>query len=139
MSLEWVRESPTWNAEKRAIVGDAPVGIFDRRYSTLKVDDVAPGEWWRVQESGAVVGYGWFDVVWGDAEILLVVAPGAQKRGIGRFILDNLTQEAASRGLNYVYNIVRPSHPQAEQVTAWLAKRGFRPGQDGCLMRASRQ
>ena len=76
-------------------------------------------------EDGAVVGYGWMDATWGDAEILLVVDPARQKRGAGGFILENLEREAARHGLNYMYNVVPPTHPDREGITKWLSSRGF--------------
>jgi N-acetylglutamate synthase-like GNAT family acetyltransferase len=138
MTLSWVRESPaTWDDEKRRIVGGATAGIFDRRYGELEVGAMPPGEWWRVEESGEVVGFGWLDVVWGDAEILLATAPDARGRGVGTFILRQLEREAHERGLNYLYNVVRPTHPDRERVSAWLAARGFQPSEDGSLLKAT--
>lgn len=138
MSLSWIRENgPVWDAEKIRIVGEAPTGIFDTRYRELAEGAPVPGEWWRVEQDGAVVGYGWLEVVWGDAEVLLATASAAQGGGVGSFILKNLEQETASRGLNYMTNIVRPTHPQAEQITAWLTKRGFKASEDGRLVKKS--
>ena len=137
MNLEWIRESPArWDQDKQRIIGDAPTGIFDRRYRELAMGTLLPGEWWRVEEGGRVVGYGWLDVVWGDAEILLASDPEARGRGVGGFALDRLEKEARSRGLNYIYNVVRPTHPNAKELSAWLEKRGFEPSEDGSLMRA---
>ena len=135
--LKWVAESPArWDENKRRIVGEAPAGVFDRRYRELADGDVLGGEWWRVEEDGEVVGYGWMDVVWGDAEVLLATAPGKEGRGIGRFILRELEREAGARGLNYLYNVVRPTHPDAKKVTAWLVKHGFKASEDGSLLRS---
>ena len=79
MTLRWIRETPAhWDANKARIVGGAPPGIFDTRYKTCKIGELVPGEWWRVEDDAAVVGYGWLDVVWGDAEILLATDPSAQ-------------------------------------------------------------
>ena len=89
----------------------------------------------RVEQDGAIVGYGWIDVVWGDAEILLATSPEAQRSGVGTFILDHLDEEARGMGLNYIYNMVRPTHPEAETVTAFLVKRGFESKPDGRLTR----
>lgn len=136
-SFRWISESPArWDESKRTILGDAPAGIFDRRYRELSDGELLGGDWWRVEEEGKVVGYGWLDVVWGDAEILLAVAPEAQKRGVGTFILGELEREARARGLNYLYNVVRPTHPRAAEVTAWLQGHGFRASEDGSLLRA---
>ncbi len=137
VSLDWVHENPPhWDGDKARIIGGAPPGIFD--LGSHRERDLIPGEWWRVEEDGRVVGYGWLDTVWGDAEILLAVDPGARRRGVGEFILDRLEQEAAARGLNYLYNVVRPAHPDRHTVAAWLRSRGFEPARDGRLVRRVR-
>ncbi len=124
MTLSWTRESaPRWDADKQRIIGDAPAGIFDLRAPAE--GDVVPGEWWRVDQDGAVVGYGWMDVVWGDGEILLAADPAHHGRGIGGFILDRLEDEARQRGLKYIFNSVRPDHPRRDEVTLWLQGHGF--------------
>jgi N-acetylglutamate synthase-like GNAT family acetyltransferase len=136
MNLRWIRESPArWDEDKARIVGAAPPGIFDTRYRDAKPGQLVPGEWWRVEDDGRVVGYGWLDIVWGDAEILLAADPAAHRRGVGSFILERLEAEAKSHGLNYLYNVVRPTHPRAAEVTRWLEKHGFRAGEDGRLSR----
>ena len=89
-----------------------------------------PGDWWHVEEDGQVVGFGWMDANFGDAEVLLAVAPEAQSKGVGGFIVEQLAREAASHGLNYMYNVVNPQHPRREAVTAWLGKHGFEPSHD---------
>lgn len=135
--LTWIHESPArWDAGKARIVGDAPEGIFDTRYATLAGDALVPGEWWRVEEEGETVGYGWLEVSWGDAEILLATAPDKRGQGVGEFILRNLNDEAKARGLNYLTNVVRPTHPEAEALTRWLEARGFGPARDGRHVRA---
>ncbi len=124
MSRTWIHEHPArWDAEKARILGAAPSG-------SLTLPDVAegalaPGEWWRVEDEGRVVGYGWMDVVWGEGEILLAVAPEAAGRGVGTFVLDHLAVAAAERGLRRIYNTVRPGHPERAKITAWLQARGF--------------
>jgi N-acetylglutamate synthase-like GNAT family acetyltransferase len=134
MSFEWIHENPPhWDSNKAAIVGGAPEGIFD--IGGYEEAQVIPGEWWRVESDGAVVGYGWMDCTWGDAEILLAVAPSGQKHGAGSFILDHLEREAAERGLNYLYNVVRPTHPDGPGVTKWLVARGFEPSRGDRLVR----
>ena len=136
MSLVWTHEdSPVWDEDKARIVGGAEPGVFDPRFQELLPGDLVPGEWWHAEEDGRIVGYGWMDVVWGDAEILLAVAPDARGRGAGAFILERLEQEARARGLNRVYNTVRPEHPRAEAVTRWLVGHGFVPSEDGGLQK----
>jgi GNAT superfamily N-acetyltransferase len=137
MAFSWIREQATWDETKAEIIGAAPKGVFDRRYNELAIGDVLPGEWWRVDDDGRTVGFGWMDVVWGDAEILLATSADAQGRGVGSFIIDRLVAEARNRGLNYLYNTVRPTHPRASELTAWLEKRGFTGSEDGTLVRVT--
>ncbi len=136
MGFEWIEEaSPRWDADKRAMIGDAPAGVFDARFARLADDDRVPGSWWRVEDGGRVVGYGWLDVVWGDAEITLVTRATERGRGVGAFVLEHLEDEAKRRGINYLYNTVRPNHPEHDRVSAWLQKRGFSGSEDGSLFR----
>lgn len=134
MSLSWIAEKPPrWDADKQRIVGGAPAG-------SLEIDDYAegdsiPGEWWRVEQDGKTVGYGWMDTTWNGAEILLAVDPDAQGGGIGGFILDKLDAETASKQLNYMFNEVQANHPRREAVTKWLEARGFEGTDDGQLKR----
>ena len=104
-----------------------------------RLGDLAPGEWFRVEDDGRTVGYGWMDCTWGDAEILLVVDPAHQRAGVGAFILDHLEKEAAARGLNYMVNEVRPAHPDRARITRWLESRAFTPSGDGLLKRRVRR
>jgi len=137
MSLRWIPESPArWDEPKQRIVGAAPTGMFDSRYSESIPGALIPGEWWRVEEDGEVVGYGWMDVTWGDAEILLATAPQAQGRGVGAFVLHGLEREARARGLNYLTNVVRPTHPDRSGITQFLEKRGFIASEDGRHLRS---
>jgi GNAT superfamily N-acetyltransferase len=129
VSLDWIHETPPrWDAAKAAIVGGAPAGVF--QLGPQVEGELLAGEWWRVEDGGVAVGYGWLDHTWGDAEILLAVAPEHQRRGVGSFILERLEQEAAARGLNYLHNVVRPSHPDRERVIRWLEQRRFRKHHD---------
>lgn len=137
MALDWIRETPPcWDAEKQHIVGDASPGIFDRRYANLAIGAPLLGEWWRVESDGRTLGYGWLDAVWGDAEILLATAPAARRHGVGTFILEQLEAEARARGLNYLYNVIRPSHPGAADLRGWLERHGFEAAPDSSLVRA---
>ena len=136
MELKWIAENPPqWDETKDRLVGGAPEGIFDT--GDRKSGELIPGEWWRVEDGDGVAGYGWMDCTWGDAEVLLVVAPGCQGAGVGSFILDQLEKEAAARGLNYLHNVVRSSHPDREGIAAWLGKRGFSRDHDDDLLRRS--
>lgn len=138
MALAWVREdTPLWDATKQSILGGAPTGALE--LPQLGLGDLAPGEWFRVEEDGTTVGYGWMDCTWGDAEITLAVAPRRHGSGVGAFILRQLEREASARGVNYLYNAVRPTHPDRVRVTRWLERNGFRPSGDGLLKRRVRR
>ncbi len=123
MSLIWTCESPAfWDDDKaRVLESDRPEGIL-------------PGVWWRVSQGEHAVAYGWMDVVWGEAEVLLAVAPEARGLGIGSLVLDKLEAEAAERGLSYLHNALRPDHPERERVLGWLTRRGFQPSVDGARL-----
>jgi len=134
MSMKWIHENPPhWDEAKRTIVGGAPEGAFD--VPACKLGDIVPGDWWRVEIDDATVGYGWMDQTWGDAEVLMCVDPEHQRHGVGAFIIENLDREAAARGLNYLYNVVRATHPDADKLTAWLRRHGFEPAHDENLLR----
>jgi N-acetylglutamate synthase-like GNAT family acetyltransferase len=137
MALRWLHETPPyWDTDKARIVGEAPAGVFGHELTGYAEGDLLPNDWWRVEKDGRVVGYGWMDVSWGDAEILLAVAPDARKQGVGSFILERLEAEARARGLNYLHNVLRSSHPQHDEVRAWLRGRSFVTAEDGRLHRA---
>lgn len=134
MALRWVRENPPlWDEPKTRIVGGAPSGAFE--LPARRAGEVLPGDWWRVEDGAAIVGYGWMDITWGDGEMLLAVAPEHQGRGVGTFVLEALEREAATQGVNYLYNVVRETHPDRERVTAWLESRGFEAHGEGQLRR----
>lgn len=128
----WVHEpDPWWDPDRERVFATVPEGVFPS--STRMPGERLESDWWRVERDGRVVGYGWLDDVWGDAEILLAVEQDARGSGVGGFVLQQLEREAAARGLNYVVNVVRETHPQREQVTAWFLARGFRGTDDGRL------
>jgi N-acetylglutamate synthase-like GNAT family acetyltransferase len=130
--LNWVKDDdPRWDADRERVFGTVPDGVF-------RAESRTPGErltsdWWRVEADGRVVGYGWLDDVWGDAEILLAVDASARGTGAGAFALARLEEEAADRGLNYVVNVVRDTHPERDAVTAWFVAHGFAGTDDGRL------
>lgn len=134
MALEWIHENPPrWDAGKQAVVASADAGIFD--LPQHQEGDLIPAEWWRVADGDETVGYGWMDTTWADAEVLLAVSPDRRGTGVGTFILDRLAAEAATRGLRYLYNVVRDTHPHREALTRWLTARGFVPSSEGLLKR----
>lgn len=137
MALAWVHEdAPVWDPDKGRIVGGAPPGIF--QLPAYEDGERLPGDWWRVEDGGSVVAYGWMDTAWGDAEMLVAVDPQRQGQGVGTFVLDCLEREAAHRGVNYLYNVVRPAHPDHDRVTTWLESRRFTGSSDGVLRRRAR-
>jgi GNAT superfamily N-acetyltransferase len=134
MSRKWIHENPArWDASKSSILGADREGALGlQEYGE---GDLIPGEWWRVEEDGRPVGYGWMDCTWGDAEILLAVDAGHRNRGVGAYILDRLESEAAGRGLNYLFNEVRETHPDPDSITRWLTARRFEASHDDRLLR----
>ena len=135
MGWTWDAEpAPSWDAAKAdafAPAGPAPHGL----------GEPAPGEalgdaWWRVaDDDGEVLGFGRLDDTWGDAEVLVAVVSAHRGRGVGAWAMDHLEAEAAARSLNYVYNVVPMTHPEREEVTAWLVARGFEARDSGELRR----
>jgi N-acetylglutamate synthase-like GNAT family acetyltransferase len=133
MALSWRREPlSVWDADKQRIIGAQPA-VFAVSASTAGA--VLPGDWWRVEDDGRVIGYGWMDYSWGDAEVLLAVDGGARSRGVGTFIIDRLDHEAAARGLNYLYNVIPAGHEDKEWLRRWLRQRGFTGATDGDLFK----
>ena len=131
MVLRWIKEdSPRWDAAKRAVFGEQQPGAFG-----LQAEDgqALADEWWKATDGDDVVGFGRLDSVWGDAEILVAVAPARRGQGVGKFVLHHLEREAAREGLNYIYNAVRAAHPDRAHVTAWLCGQGFVAHADGQL------
>jgi GNAT superfamily N-acetyltransferase len=138
MALHWIREdTPVWDDAKQAIVDSAPGGALE--LPKLAAGDLAPGEWFRVEEDGVIRGYGWMDCTWGDAEITLAVDQAQRGKGVGAFIVQHLEEEAAARGVNYLYNAVRLAHPERSAVTRWLENLGFQPSGDGLLKKRVRR
>lgn len=136
--LAWVAEPQParWDEDKKRIVGDEADGVFRSQYGQFELGEIVPGTWFRVERDGEVVGYGWMDLSWGNAEILVATRPDARGRGVGSFVLDQLRDEAERAGMKYVTNVVRETHPEKDRVTHWLEKRGFAAGEDGRLFRS---
>jgi N-acetylglutamate synthase-like GNAT family acetyltransferase len=130
--LTWVKDDdPRWDADRERVFATVPDGVF--RAEARTAGERLSSDWWRVEDGGRVVGYGWLDDVWGDAEILLAVEEGSRGSGAGAFALARLEQEAADRGLNYVVNVVRDTHPERAAVTEWFVAHGFAGTDDGRL------
>lgn len=78
MALSWIREdTPVWDAAKQSIVGGTPEGALS--LAPLQAGELVPGEWFRVDDDGAAVGFGWMDLTWGDAEVTLAVDPSRDR------------------------------------------------------------
>jgi GNAT superfamily N-acetyltransferase len=125
MGYHWHKdEPPRWDADKQRIFGDAELAATGL---TRPADGAAiADEWWRVvDDNGTVVGYGWLDSEWGDAQISFLVSPDDRGEGIGAFVVDHLEDEARRRGLNYIYNVVPATHPDRRWMTMWLIAHGF--------------
>lgn len=134
-ALRWEREdAPRWDEHKQRIFGAvelASVGLTRPAAGTSVAD-----EWWRVTDDNAtILGYGWLDSEWGDAQISFLVAPDHRGSGVGEFIVGRLEREAAARGLNYIYNEVPAGHPDRAWMTQWLTSHGFASSSDGTLRR----
>lgn len=130
--LAWVQESdPRWDADRERVFATVPEGVF--RADARTPGEQLSGDWWRVVDGERVVGYGWLDDVWGDAEILLAVEESARGTGAGAFALGRLEDEAVARGLNYVVNVVRDTHPDRAAVTEWFLAHGFTRTEDGAM------
>lgn len=130
--MEWIRETPAaWDEGKAGVLTGLDPALFG--LGAPQDGDALGDEWWRVEDAGEVVGYGRLDDTWGDAEILVLVAPGHRRAGVGRFVVSRLEAEACRRGLNYIYNVVPDGHPDPEQVTGWLAAHGFEANDVGEL------
>ena len=128
MALHWQKEdAPRWDADKQRLFGAGELAAVGWPQPPAP-GAVLADEWWQVSDGGAVVGYGWLDSAWGDAEITFLVDRDRRRAGIGAFIVDHLEAEAAHRGLNYVYNVVPATHPDPAAMTRWLTERGFAPG-----------
>jgi benzoate-CoA ligase family protein len=134
-TLNWVREdAPRWDEDKDRLFGD--VELVSVGLSRPQVGAAIADEWWKVSDAaGVVVGYGWLDSEWGDAEITFMVAPGYRGAAVGDFIVTNLEREVAERGLNYIYNTVPNTHPDRQWITRWLIGHGFTDTGTGELRR----
>src|SRR3954470_770731 len=131
-ALRWVHEhDPRWDADRQRVFAGVPGSVLPA--AARRPGERLSSDWWRVEREGRAVGYGWLDDVWGDAEILLAVEESARGTGAGAFTLARLEDEAAARGLNYVVNVVRDTHPDRDAVTAWFLAHGFSGTEDGRL------
>lgn len=125
MSLTWNREQvPYWNADKQRIVGGQPDGVFPQ-LATMAEGDVVPGSWWRAEDDGAVVAYGWMDPTWGFAPVLVAVDPQRQGNEVGAWVMEQLAAEAKKEGLAYIFNVIPAEHPDKERLRRWLVAQGF--------------
>jgi GNAT superfamily N-acetyltransferase len=126
--LHWSKEdTPRWDIGKQRMFGPAELAAVG--FTAPAPDEPMANEWWRVSDDdGTVLGYGWLDSEWGDAEITFLVDPARRGAGVGAFIVSQLEAEAATRGLNYIYNVVPSSHPDPAWMIGWLHALGFSDG-----------
>ncbi len=119
---DWIREPfPVRRNDAMArILGSIPPGSL-----SLPEGDLLPGDWWRLESNGEVVGYGWMDVTWGDAQVMIAVSADHRKAGHGATIVDHLAKEAHQRGLAYLFNTIPADHPDPDGVRAFLERQGF--------------
>jgi len=121
--LGWTKEdAPRWDADKQRLFTTealAAVGMEAPQAGYAIAD-----EWWQVtNDGGDVVGYGWLDTEWGNAQIALLVGDGHRGRGIGDFILRQL---ASRRGPVYARRCVRRGvlidavDINAQRIAHWL-------------------
>jgi len=130
--MRWVKDDdPRWDADRERVFANLGTEVFPG--VPRQPGERLPSDWWRVEDDDRVIGYGWLDDVWGDAEILLAVEGPARGTGAGAFALARLEDEAAARGLNYVVNVVRETHPDRDAVTGWFVAHGFSGTDDGRL------
>jgi hypothetical protein len=124
-----------------------------RRGPLPPVRPAAPVRRGRTQPQGVVITLTWtkensprWDTdkqrVFGPAELAAVGlvapahgAPGQLGHGVGAFILERLEDEAAARGLNYIYNVVPDAHPDGLWIRNWLSTHGFYEASRGQLRR----
>jgi N-acetylglutamate synthase-like GNAT family acetyltransferase len=136
--LSWVKDDdPRWDTDRERVFATVGPEIFPGLPREIGVR--LPSDWWRVEDAGRVVGYAWLDDVWGDAEILLAIDQSARGTGAGSFALARLEEEARARGLNYVLNVVRDTHPERADVTGWFLAHGFTGTEDGALRKQVRE
>jgi GNAT superfamily N-acetyltransferase len=133
--MRWIKEDvPRWDSDKQRLFDDT--ALLSVGMDRPAADAALADEWWRVvDDDGDVVGYGWLDSEWGDAQITFFVDPSRRGEGVGSFVLDRLEAESRKRGLNYVYNVVPDSHPDRHWMTVWLQRHGLHESSHGDLRR----
>ena len=131
-SLTWVKDDdPRWDADRERVFATVGPGVFPGRAAS--------------RGSGCPVTGGGSRTTAGSSATAGSTTSGATRRscsrsrraargtGAGAFALARLEEEAAARGLNYVVNVVRDTHPDRDAVTAWFLAHGFTGTDDGRL------
>src|SRR4051812_50182304 len=96
-ALQWVHEDdPRWDADRERVFATVPDGVFGS--AAREPGERLSSDWWRAERDGRVLGYGWLDDVWGDAEILLAVGEGERGTGGGGFGRGQPGRGAGRRG-----------------------------------------
>lgn len=80
-------------------------------------------------DAGEPIGFSLFRTIAGEAELLLLaVAPGHRRRGVGRLLLDQFVAAARDAGATRVHLEVRDSNPAVQMYrTAGFKLAGRRP------------
>jgi len=105
MTLHWTREDESALGRRQA--GGCSARTSWPRWTWTRPPPArrSADEWWQVTgDDGAIAGYGWLGLRMGRRPDHVLVDPA--RRGAGTsaiFILENLEDEAAARGLNYIY------------------------------------
>src|SRR5260370_5607005 len=127
MGCTWTKESrPRWDADKQAAFDTVALASVGMKAPTS--DTAIADEWWRVADDvGNLIGYGWLDSGWGDAQIAFFVTPRARGNGAGGVILNRLRAGAAARGLDYIFNLLPAGHPHPPWEDLLLTQPGLLP------------
>ena len=75
-----------------------------------------------------------FEAKIGRRKLLKIITAAAASIGLSSSAAVRMV-EAATQGLNYLFNEVRPTHPDRDGVTRFLTSRGFVPDHEGRLLR----
>ena len=132
--LRWVKDDdPRWDADRERVFATVPDGVF-RPSCPAAAASGCPATGGGSEAGRRVVGYGWLDDVWGDAEILLAVEDGARGTGAGAFALARL-EDGGGRARTELRGQRGPRHPsrprRSHRAGSW--RRGFAGTDDGRL------
>lgn len=120
----WIKEEkPLWDRNKIKIIG-SNIGCFV--ISDIQEGDKLEGKWFKLTDKyGQIVGYGWIDIIGGEAEISVAVDKKYKGNGYGTQIINNLYTEIKKLGFDEVIAVVREENSNAEDVIRWVYKNGY--------------